>query len=69
MIYLVKAGLVLFILGWSGFGLRMVGRHDVLFGPHRDDTAETSGARSYGVTHAFLVWLRFFSLATYFLFC
>lgn len=69
MIYLIKTGLVLFILGWSGFGIWMVARYAVLFGPHRDDPAETPGARSYGVTHIFLVWFGFLSLAMYFLFC
>lgn len=69
MIYIVKTGLVLFILGWLGFGLWLVARYAVLFGPHRDDPAESPGARSFGVTHIILVWLGFFSLATYFLFC
>ena len=68
MIYFVKVGLVLFIIGWSGFGIWMVARYAVLFGPHRDDPAESTGARSFGVTHIILVWFGFFSLATCFLF-
>ena len=68
MIYLVKTGLFLFILGRSGFGIWMVARYAVLFGSHRDDPAESPGARSYGVTNVFLVWLGGFLLATYFLF-
>jgi hypothetical protein len=59
MIHLVKAGLVLFILSWSGFGIWLVARYDVLFGPHRDDPAETPGARSYGVIHVFWFFVRF----------
>ncbi len=68
MIYLLKICLILFIFGWSVFGLWLVARYAVLFGPHRDDPAESAGARSYGVTHIILVWLGIFSLATYFLF-
>ena len=68
MIYIVKTGLVIFILAWSVFGLWMVVKYGVLFGPHRDDPAESAGARSFGVTHVGLVWLGFFSLAIYFLF-
>ncbi len=68
MIYIVKTGLVIFILAWSVFGLWMVVKYATLFGPHRDDPAESAGARSFGVTHIGLVWLGFFSLAVYFLF-
>lgn len=68
MIYLLKIALALFLLGWSFFGLWLVVKYAVLFGPHRDDPAETVGARSFGVTHICVVWFGFFSLATYFLF-
>lgn len=68
MIYIVKTALVLFILGWSFFGIWMVARYAYLFGPHRDDPAESVGARSFGVTHICLVWFGFFALAIYFLF-
>lgn len=68
MIYLIKTALALFILGWSFFGIWLVFKYAVLFGPHPDDPAESVGARSFGVTHICLVWIGFFSLATYFLF-
>lgn len=68
MIYIVKTALVFFLLGWSFFGMWMVARYAHLFGPHRDDPAESVGARSFGVTHVGLVWFGFFSLAVYFLF-
>lgn len=68
MIYLLKTGIALFILGWSFFGIWLVVKYAVLFGPHHDDPSETVGARSFGVTHIGLVWFGFFSLALYFLF-
>ena len=68
MFYLLKASLALFILGWSFFGLWLVVKYAVLFGPHQDDPAESVGARSFGVTHICLVWFGVFSLAGYFLF-
>ena len=43
-------------------------KYAVLFGPHRDDPAETAGARSYGVTNVASVWFGTFALAFYFLF-
>lgn len=68
MIYLIKTALALFTLGWLFFGGWLVFKYAVLFGPHKDDPAETVGARSFGVTHICLVWFGFFSLGVYFLF-
>jgi hypothetical protein len=68
MVYLVKSFLVLFLIGWSFFGIWMLVKYNVLFGPHRDDPAETPGARSFGVAHVAAVWIGFFALAAYFLF-
>jgi hypothetical protein len=68
MIYLLKSGIALFIIGWSLFGVWLVVKYGVLFGPHPDDPAESVGARSFGVTHVGLVWFGFFALAVYFLF-
>ena len=67
MIYLLKSSLALFLLGWCGFGVWLVIRYGKLFGPHRDDPAESPGARSFGVTHIWIVWLGVFALAGYFL--
>lgn len=68
MVYLVKTLLTLFLIGWTFFGLWMLVKFNVLFGPHRDDPAETPGARSFGVAHVAAVWIGFFVLAAYFLF-
>lgn len=68
MIYIVKTFIVLFILGWTLFGGWLVLRYGALFGPHRDDPAESVGARSFGVTHICLVWFGAMALAVYFLF-
>ena len=65
---LINTILVVFILGWTAFGVWMVVKYAVLFGPHRDDPAESPGARSFGVTHIGLVWIGVFALAVYFLF-
>ncbi len=67
MNFLLKASLVLFLIGWSGFGVWLVVRYGRLFGPHPDDPAESPGARSFGVTHIGIVWIGFFVLAGYFL--
>ncbi len=68
MTYLINIALVLFILFWTAFGLWMVFKYVVLFGPHPDDPSESPGARSFGVTHIGLVWFGTFALAVYFLF-
>ena len=68
MIYLVKTLLTLFLIGWSIFGVWMLVKFNLLFGPHKDDPAETPGARSFGVAHVAAVWIGFFVLALYFLF-
>lgn len=68
MIYIVKTGIVFFLLGWTIFGAWLVLKYSALFGPHPDDPAESVGARSFGVTHIGLVWFGAFALAVYFLF-
>jgi hypothetical protein len=68
MTYLINIALVLFIVFWTAFGVWLVIKYTVLFGPHRDDPAESPGARSFGVTHIGIVWLGAFALAVYFLF-
>ena len=68
MIVLLKTAIVLFLLGWTWLGGWLVVRYSVLFGPHRDDPAETPGARSFGVAHIGAVWVGAFALAVYFLF-
>jgi len=68
MIYLIKTGIVFFLLAWIGLGVWLVAKYTDLFGPHRDDPAETVGARSFGVTHIAVVWLGFFIMGLCFLF-
>lgn len=64
---ILKILIVLFMLGWLWLGGWLVARFNTLFGPHRDDPAETVGARSYGVAHIIAVWIGAFALAWYFL--
>lgn len=68
MIVLLKTAIVLFLFAWIFLGGWLVVRYNVLFGPHRDDPAETPGARSFGVAHIGAVWIGAFALAIYFLF-
>jgi len=68
MNYLIKTALVIFMISWTGFGIWILAKYSVLFGPHRDDPAETAGARSLGVAHIASIWFGFFALAFYFLF-
>lgn len=63
----LKLLIVAFILGWLYLGGWMIVRYNRLFGPHKDDPAETPGARSYGVGHIVAVWVGSFALAWYFL--
>ena len=65
---LINTILVVFILGWTAFGVWMVVKYAVLFGPHRDDPAESSGARALNVTQVASVWFGVWAVTFYFLF-
>jgi hypothetical protein len=67
MIILTKLALALFLIVWSGVGLWMLVKYDALFGFHKDDPAESSGARALNVTQVVSVWFGFFAVAFYFL--
>ncbi len=67
MIILIKLALALFLIAWSGVGLWMLVKYDALFGFHKDDPAESSGARALNVTQVASVWFGFFAVAFYFL--
>ena len=67
VIILVKIFLALFLIAWSGLGLWMMLKYDQLFGFHKDDPAESSGARALNVTQVSSVWFGFFAVAFYFL--
>lgn len=67
MIIFIKLALALFLIFWSGVGLWMLVKYDSLFGLHKDDPAESSGARALNVTQVVSVWFGFFAVAFYFL--
>lgn len=67
MTVVLKTFIVLMLLTWSILGVWLVVRYNLLFGPHRDDPAETPGARSFGVAHIAAVWIGGFALGVYFL--
>ncbi len=67
IIVLVKLFLALFLIAWSGLGLWMMLKYDHLFGLHKDDPVESSGARALNVTQVTSVWFGFFAVAFYFL--
>jgi flagellar basal body-associated protein FliL len=67
MIILIKLAIALFLIAWSGVGLWMLVKYDALFGFHKDDPAESSGARALNVTQVVSVWFGFFAVALYFL--
>ena len=64
---LIKIAIALFLIAWSGLGLWMLVKYDNLFGHHKDDPAESSGARALNVTQVATVWFGFFAVAFYFL--
>ncbi|MFC4994399.1 hypothetical protein [Rubritalea tangerina] len=59
--------LIVFLIFWFLLGAWLVSRYNVLFGPHKDDPAESPGARSFGVAHIVAVWIGGAALAIYFL--
>ncbi len=65
---LIKIGLILFLIIWFLLGAWLVVRYNVLFGPHKDDPAESPGARSFGVAHIIAVWIGGVALGCYYLF-
>ncbi|MEY3896333.1 MAG: hypothetical protein RLZZ214_1853 [Verrucomicrobiota bacterium] len=67
MIIFIKLALALFLIFWSGVGLWMLVKYDALFGLHKDDPSESSGARALNVTQVVSVWFGFFAVAFYFL--
>ncbi len=67
MIILIKSALALFLIAWSGVGLVMFVKYDAVFGLHKDDPSESSGARALNVTQVVSVWLGVLLIAFYFL--
>jgi len=66
--WVIKTGIVLFLIVWIWLGIKLFFNYNKLFGPNVDDPAESAGARSFGVAHIIAVWLGSFLLAAYFLF-
>lgn len=64
---IVKIGISLFIIVWSILGVWLCINYNRLFGPHKDDPAESPGARSFGVAHIVAVWIGGMVLAIYFI--
>lgn len=64
---LLNIFLILFLIFWFMLGAWLVACYNVLFGPHKDDPAESPGARSFGVAHVVAVWIGGTALAFYFL--
>jgi hypothetical protein len=67
MILFIKLALALFLIVWSGVGLWMMFKYEALFGLHKDDAAESSGARALNVTQVVSVWFGVFAVMFYFL--
>lgn len=65
---LIKIGLIAFLIFWFTLGGWLVARYSVLFGPHKDDPAESPGARSFGVAHIIAVWIGGAAIGFYYLF-
>jgi len=68
MMWIIKTGIILFLIVWMWLGVKLIINYSKLFGPHPDDPSESSGARSFGVAHIIAVWVGGFCLAVYFLF-
>jgi len=68
MIILLKSFIVLFLLAWSGLGIWIVVKAEFVFGQHKNDPHESSGARALSVAQVSSIWFGFFVLAIYFLF-
>lgn len=64
---IIKIGLSIFLIIWSILGVWLVMNFRKLFGPHKDDPAETPGARSFGVAHIVAVWIGGMALAIHFI--
>lgn len=57
----------LFLIGWVWGGLYLMKNFNRFFGPHRDDPAETSAARSFGQPQIWVTWLFIILALLYYL--
>ncbi len=67
LIILIKSTLALFLIVWSIAGVALFVKYDALFGLHKDDPSESSGARALNLTQVVSVWFGVFFVAFYFL--
>lgn len=68
MIFLIKSGIVLFILLWIAAGGFVMIKYGLNLTDSRPETTETSGSQTLNFTQMFLVWFGFLGLAVHFLF-
>ena len=66
--FILKFGIVIYLIIWVMLGAWLALRAKALFGPHKDDPAESPGARSFGVAHIIAVWIGGMAIGVYFLF-
>lgn len=64
---ILNIGIIAYLIIWFLLGAWLIARYNVLFGPHKDDPAESPGARSFGVAHIVAVWIGGAALGFYFL--
>lgn len=65
---LEKSLVFLFLLSWVWGGIYLIINFQKIFGPHVDDPSETPGARSFGQTQIWSVWIGIIAVGVYFLF-
>ena len=64
----IKILSALALIPWTLAGIWLVVKFRLLFGPDHGQPSETPGARSFGMTHVFAVWIGGMALGIYFLF-
>ncbi len=59
--------LLIVLILWTWGGLYLIKNFNKIFGPHPDDPSETPGARSYGQTQIWSVWIGMIAIGIYYL--
>lgn len=62
----IKSILLVATLLWIAGGVVLIKNWKKLFGKSADHENETSGARSYGITHLIVIWLAGIWMGIYF---
>jgi hypothetical protein len=63
-----KILVALSLIPWTIAGCVLIAKFQALFGPDSGQPSETPGARSFGITHVFAVWVGGMALGIYFAF-